>query len=246
MSGLLEPEPEPERGIRHELLSERGVPHLFGLRDSVEPRGVVRPRQVHGSCVALLQRGEAVPVAADAIVSHDPGAPVGIVTADCVPILACCDSGEVVAAIHAGWRGLAAGVVERGIAVLREQAPSRSSLQAVIGPHIGACCYEVDEPVLGPLRARFGAQLSIALAESAPGRWLLDLAAVVAIALERSGIQGDALGRVPAACTFCEPERFHSYRRDGSRAGRLLHRVAARDPDRVRQSSGGAGRASGT
>ncbi len=237
---------DPERGIQHELLRERGVPHLFGLRDSVEPPGVVRPRQVHGNRVALAQRGAAVPAAADAIVSREPGTPVGIVTADCIPILACCDSGEAVAAIHAGWRGLAAGVIERGIAVLREQAPAGSPLQAVIGPHIGACCYEVDEPVLGPLRARFGDGLPTALADSASGRWLLDLASLAVVALERSGIHGDAIGCVPAACTFCESERFHSYRRDGSRAGRLLHRVAARRPDRVPPSSGNAGSASGT
>ena len=223
--------PEPERGIQHALLHERGVPHLFGLRDNVEPRRVVRPRQVHGARVAVLRAGAAVPAEADAIVSGDCASPVGIVTADCVPILACCDSGEVVAAIHAGWRGLAAGVVEHAIAVLREHAPARCSVQAVIGPHIGACCYEVDEPVLGPLRARFGATLTAALAESAPGHWRLDLACLAAEALERSGVRGDALGRVPRACTFCEPQRFHSYRRDGSSAGRLLHRVVARRPD---------------
>ena len=215
-------------GIRHALLCAQGVPHRFGLRDSVEPAGLVRPRQVHGACVAILAAGAPAPAEADAIVSGEPGIPVGIVTADCVPILACCDSGEVVAAIHAGWRGLAAGVVEHGISGLRARAPAGSRLRAVVGPHIGACCYEVDETVLGPLRARFGSDLMAATVESRPGRWLLDLAYLSALALERSGLRDDERGLVADACTFCEPERFHSYRRDGARAGRLMHCVAAR------------------
>lgn len=229
MTDALSPADAPD-GIRHALLHALGVSHRFGVRDSIEPPGLVRPLQVHGSRVAILAAGGATPAEADAIVSGDPGVPVGIVTADCVPILACCESGEVVAAIHAGWRGLAAGVVEQGISTLRARAPAGSRLRAVVGPHIGACCYEVDEPVLKPLRARFGADLMAATAESRPDRWLLDLAYLSALALERSGVRDDERGFVANACTFCEPERFHSYRRDGERAGRLLHCVAARRP----------------
>jgi copper oxidase (laccase) domain-containing protein len=130
--------------------------------------------------------------------------------------------------------------------VLRERARSGASLRAVIGPHIGACCYEVDEPVLGPLRARFGAELPAALAASSPQRWLLDLARLATVALVRSGVAAAAVGRVEAACTFCDPLRFHSYRRDGSAAGRLHHRIAANHPDGVQRCTGAAGRSSKT
>jgi YfiH family protein len=215
-------------GIRHALLDAAGVEHAFGDRQSAGPADVVQPRQVHGTAVALGWRGRAEPAEADAIVSGDPDYPVGIVTADCVPVLACAADGRFVAAIHAGWRGLAAGVVERGVRALTERSGSDLPVSAVIGPCIGPCCYEVDEPVLRALRARFSGDLDAALAPSRSGHWMLDLARLVDRDLSRAGVPESSRGRIPDACTFCNPQRFHSYRRDGSRAGRLLHHVRAR------------------
>jgi hypothetical protein len=106
-------------------------------------------------------------------------------------VLAASRDGAAVLAIHAGWRGLAAGVVEQGIAALQARSPAGTRLRAVVGPHIGACCYEVDEPVVVPLRVRFGAGLDAALrpAEAGrPGHWMLDLASLVAVELQRMGI----------------------------------------------------------
>lgn len=216
--------------LRHRLLEEIGVVHGFGLRDGTAPRLLVCPRQVHGVGVAAVRDGSAYPAEADAIVSGEPGFPVGVVTADCVPVLAASRDGAAVVAIHAGWRGLAAGVVEQGIAALQARCPAGSRLRAVVGPHIGACCYEVDEPVVVPLRARFGAGLDAALrpAEAGhPGHWRLDLAFLVAVELQRMGISDADRGVVANPCTACQPERFHSYRRDGARAGRLVHHIAA-------------------
>ena len=136
--------------LSHPLLGVLGVRHGFGLRDVPQPADVVCPRQVHGITVARTKDGSAEPCEADAIVSSDTSCPVGVVTADCVPVLAASADGGAVAAIHAGWRGLAAGVVERGIAALRRAAGAELALAAVMGPHIGPCCYEVDEPVLPP------------------------------------------------------------------------------------------------
>jgi len=217
-------------GISHPLLAAAGVGHAFGERDSAEPPRVVRPRQVHGVAVAETRDGEPVPAAADAIVSSDLGFPVGIITADCVPVLASSADGLLVAAIHAGWRGLAAGVVSAGIAALRTRASPGIEVIAVVGPHIGACCYEVDSPVLEPLEERFGQDLASAISpvRGRPGHALLDLGHLVAIDLLREGIRSECLGRIEDACTCCNPRRFHSYRRDGERAGRLLHYVAPR------------------
>ena len=114
-----------EGGIRHPLLTAIGVDHGFGLRDGTAQADVVSPRQVHGAVVARLRAGVAEPLEADAIVSSIPAIPVGIVTADCVPVLVAGAGGTVVAAIHAGWRGLAAGVVERGVAALQVALPAR-------------------------------------------------------------------------------------------------------------------------
>lgn len=218
---------DAQPGIRHPLLTEIGVGHFFGTRESGEPAGLVRPTQVHGFAVARPEAGCSHPNEADAIVAG-PGHPVGIRTADCVPILAALRSGTAVAAIHAGWRGLARGIVAEGLAALRSSRTNGSDeIVAVIGPHIGVCCYEVDAPVVEPLRTRFGIEIDAALHESSSGHWLLDLAALVAVDLKRSGVPSVAIGRVPDACTRCDRERFHSFRRDGAEAGRMVHCVIA-------------------
>jgi len=160
---------------------------------------------------------------ADAIVSLRPGPPVAIVTADCVPILVA--AGDVVAAVHAGWRGLARGVVTRALDVVVSRAGDASPV-AVIGPHIGPCCYEVDAPVLDGLGARFVDDLPEALAPSRPGHHRLDLGLLARRELLRAGLDGADVAGLSGACTFCDAEHFHSYRRDGRRAGRLVHFVS--------------------
>ncbi len=220
-------------GLRHELLDALGVRHGFGTRSSVTPAAVARPRQVHGRVVARFADRVVDPPDADAVWTDDPDCPVGVVTADCVPILAAAADGRAVVAIHAGWRGLSAGVVADGIERLREACGQPVS--AVVGPHIGACCYEVDAPVTGPLRDRFGGDLEPALQETRPGHWRLDLAALVETDLARAGLEPSSRGRVPG-CTACDRDRFHSYRRDGQAAGRLLHWIQPSGP--VRSATG--------
>ena len=98
----------------------------------------------------------------------------------------------------------------------------------MVGPHIGPCCYEVDEAVLAPLRMRFADQLASALRESRPGHALLDLAALAQLELARAGVASADRAVMSDVCTRCDADRFHSYRRDGAKAGRLLHYVAVR------------------
>jgi YfiH family protein len=210
--------------LRHELLP---VEHGFGVRGMPRPEGLVQPKQVHGAGVARVEQGAALPAEADAIVTAQSGVCIGVVTADCVPILVSAEDGSAVAAIHAGWRGLAAGVIEAGVSALR--AETDASLVAVIGPHIGACCYEVDAPVIGGLHARFGDQTDAALRAVAtkPGHAMLELAKLAEVDLERAGLRPGDTARLEvggaAACTQCDAERFDSYRRDGEAAGRLMH-----------------------
>ena len=211
--------------VRHPLLSDRGIEHGFGTRHAHPPEGVVQPRQVHGARVVVVERGAAPE--ADAVATTQPGTAVGVITADCVPVLAVAGSGSGAVAIHAGWRGLAKGVVEAGIGALDRLAGGVSDARAVIGPCIGACCYEVDAPVLAALRERFGDDLDAGLAPSRPGHAMVDLGRLVSVALERSGLSRENWARVEGACTRCDSERFHSFRRDGPRAGRLVHYVAA-------------------
>jgi YfiH family protein len=210
--------------IEHSLLRGCGVPHGFGTRSDAPPAGLLRPRQVHGARVVQAQ--ECAPgIDADAVVTRAPQ-PIGVVTADCVPVLAATADGRAVAAIHAGWRGLAAGVIEAGIDALRREAPSET-LRAVIGPHIGPCCYEIDGPVLDALR-HFDADLDAAVTPSRADHHLLDLGALARAALLRAGVSAHEIGALASSCTSCDAQRFHSYRRDGPRAGRLVHWIAVR------------------
>lgn len=158
---------------------------------------------------------------ADAIVSTTPGVAVGIVTADCVPILVASADGACVAAIHAGWRGLAAGVIEVGIEAMARPV---GELRAAVGPAARGCCYEVDEPVATALAERYAGLLAGVLVPGRPGRHQLDLPVLAARVLARIGLDPDRIGAAACQCTICTPgPRFESFRRDGQAAGRLRH-----------------------
>jgi YfiH family protein len=213
--------------LTHPLLEQLGVAHGFGVRGAPEPAGLLRPRQVHGvQVVSAADCRAPLPPEADAVLSEEPGVPIGVATADCVPILCASMGGNWVAAVHAGWRGLARGVVAASIDALRRRDPQADWI-AVIGPHIGPCCYEVDDPVLDALRHELGdASVSATSTPTRPGHARIDLGALCEVALERAGVA--RIGRLQDCCTRCDATRFHSYRRDGAHAGRLLHHVAAR------------------
>jgi hypothetical protein len=223
------------RFLEHELLAARAARHGFGLRGAAEPAGVRRPRQVHGRAVARLRAGDEPLGEADAVVCDAPGARVAVVTADCVPILLASPGARAVAAVHAGWRGLAAGVIEAAVGALEELGVRGAELVAAVGPHVGVCCYEVDAPVLDALRRRFGAALAEAARPTRPSHARVDLGALARAELLR-WLPPEAVGGFAGACTRCDAERFESHRRDGPRAGRMLHwiRVGGAEGDAAR------------
>jgi len=211
--------------LRHELLSS--LPHGFGARGCQPPPGLMRAVQVHGCRVIEVTRASDAPIGqADALVCAVPGLPIGIVTADCLPVLLATPSG-VVGAAHAGWRGLAAGVLDATVAALAQVARDADRAVAVIGPHIGASCYEVDEPVVRALSQRFAGVLDGALRRTRPGHFEIELARLAAFDLRRAGLAPERVATLSDACTACDAERFHSYRRDGPGAGRLFHYISA-------------------
>jgi len=216
------------------VLSGRGVTHGFGVIGWPGPAGLIRPEQVHGIRVTRVAASEsglpaALPAQADAIWSVAGGPPVGVVTADCVPILLGSEAGGHVAAIHAGWRGLAAGVIEATLLALGRAGAPPGRLAAAIGPHAGPCCYEVDAPVRAGFD-RFGpATLQHAFRDHRPGHWMLDLGFLAREALLGAGLDGGAIGQIEEACTVCGVGRFESFRRDGAASGRLVHAVTPGD-----------------
>jgi YfiH family protein len=193
-----------------------GIEHGFGLLGSAEaaPPGVALARQVHG--VALLRAPFKGRPDADALWSVAPGAAVGVVTADCVPILIADAERRFVCAIHAGWRGSAARIAARTVRALAQamRVPPGEWV-AAIGPHIGPCCYEVDEPVLAAIPERS------VFRPVRPGHAMLDLFALNRLQLVGAGVPALRIERV-GGCTACDPTRYASYRRDGT-GGRMLH-----------------------
>lgn len=172
-------------------------------------------RQVHGTAVAdadAASRAGSEPEA-DAAVARVSGTVCAVLVADCMPVLLADDAGEAVGIAHAGWRGLCAGVIEESVGAIGI-APAR--LLAWLGPAIGPRAYEVGEEVRAAFVAR-DAAAARAFARTRPGHWLLDLYAVARQRLARCGVERVYGG---GFCTFSEPERFFSYRRDRG-AGRM-------------------------
>jgi YfiH family protein len=168
--------------------------------------------QQHGTNVLDLDGARGAPAGADASFTRRPGRVCAILTADCMPVLLASDSGAGVAAAHAGWRGLAAGVIE---ATVRALALPPQSLLAWLGPCIGAAHFEIGAEVRDEL-LRADPQADAAFERNARGRYMADLATLARRRLERLGVAriygGDA-------CTYAAPEDYFSYRRDG-RTGR--------------------------
>jgi hypothetical protein len=171
-------------------------------------------RQVHGSTVAELGPLPSVDEPqADAAVSHLPGTVLAILTADCLPVLFCSVDGEQVGAAHAGWRGLAGGVLEATVATMHA-VPAR--LLAWLGPCIGAASYEVGEEVRAAFVDR-DAGAAACFAPTRPGHWHCDLAALARRRLGALGLTGIHGGGFDTLTD----QRFYSYRRDGAASGRF-------------------------
>lgn len=163
--------------------------------------------QVHGTrCVAA--ETATAGVEADASVARTPGRVCAVLTADCLPVLLCDEAGSVVAAAHAGWRGLATGVIESTVVAMNVPA---ERLLAWLGPAVGPSVFEVGDEV----RAAFVDQdfaASTAFVARPNGKWLCDLYTLARLRLTSLGATRVFGG---GRCTFSEPEHFYSYRREG-------------------------------
>lgn len=186
-------DPERVRENRDRLARAAGVP--------VEPCWL---EQVHGA--GVIDAADWRPgVRADAAVARDPGRVCAVLTADCLPVLLCARDGGAVAAIHAGWRGLAAGVIEAAVRALGDSGI------AWLGPAIGPQAFEVGEEVRAVFLAA-DADAAAAFRPSPAGRWLADLYRLARRRLRAAGVTEVYGG---GECTHRDAARFYSYRRDG-------------------------------
>jgi YfiH family protein len=174
----------------------------------VSPAEVHLLRQVHGGDVAVVDATTPPGYElrdVDAAVTAEPGRALAVLTADCVPVLLA--GPTTVAAVHAGRRGLASGVVGHALDALTAAQGSPDGLRAVVGPAIGGCCYEVPEP----MQHRIAADHPGARSTTSWGTPSLDLPVAVAAILETAGVATQLISR----CTRCDPSaRFFSHRAD--------------------------------
>lgn len=172
-------------------------------------------KQVHGATVAEAP-WDGTPEA-DAALALAPGYLLGVETADCLPILLVDPRRRAVAVAHAGWRGTAALVARRALEALAARGSRPEEVLFALGPGIGPCCYEVGEE----LRTALGPGGEAFFLPGRNGRPHLDLRAANVRQLEDAGGRPDRLFHV-ADCTRCRTDLYHSYRRDGKGAGRMI------------------------
>ncbi|HIQ07899.1 MAG TPA: peptidoglycan editing factor PgeF [Thiotrichaceae bacterium] len=148
-------------------------------------------------------------VDADAVVTHQKNQICLVMTADCLPVLLTDQKGIVVAAVHAGWRGLCDGILERTVEVMQVE---NHEIHAWLGPAISQQCFEVGEEVRQQFVAQHAESNACFIASSNPGKWMADIYQLARIRLQSQGVIHITGGDY---CTFSDAEMFYSYRRDG-------------------------------
>jgi purine-nucleoside/S-methyl-5'-thioadenosine phosphorylase / adenosine deaminase len=223
---------EETRSITHFFGTRRG-PHYSGTQGDIgtvkaaEPDfpAVVSVQQVHGTDVLILDRpvrvGDKFADGWDAILTNQPQSLVTVRTADCVPVLLADPKQRIVGAVHAGWRGAVHGIVPKTVQRMVEHFGCEvESIQMAIGPSAGPCCYEVDGPVIEPLKSNFSDWASVlTLHEEDMGK--IDLKSLVRRQAQGLGIPESQIHTLNM-CTICRPEQFFSYRREGAVHGTMV------------------------
>lgn len=188
------------------------IEHGFGtIADGawLDPADHAWAKQIHSDLI-LRPKEAGLAGEGDALVTTAPELWIGIRTADCFPILLADPSARVVAAVHAGWRGTAAQIVSKTLHRMLELGAQVSDIHAAIGPGIGPCCFEVG-PEVSPLFGESGVAL-------------INLPAAIERQLLDAGLELDQIWHAKE-CTKCDPDLFHSYRRDRDAAGRMVSAI---------------------
>lgn len=180
-------------------------------------------KQVHGRAHWLI-RGDESPAElsqtpGDITITRFAGVAAAVRTADCPAVLMADRHSGTVAAVHSGWRGTVQRVVQAALTALESLGCEADELVAAIGPHIEACCFEVGPDVAAELAG--ACSLGRAVVDESRAKPHVDLRRILEAQLREGGVPAANIDHV-RGCTLCEPERFHSYRRDGNRGGRML------------------------
>ncbi|MGO9453499.1 MAG: peptidoglycan editing factor PgeF [Candidatus Binataceae bacterium] len=177
------------------------------------PAGIVfaRLNQVHGNAVRVVTRANAAErPPADGMATREAGIILGIFTADCVPVLMTSPKSKVTCALHAGWRGVIAGIAGEGVRAMERLGAPVLDIRAALGPSIGPCCFEVD----ASLAERFVSEIPAAATharDGRPGKAYLDLRGIVRDQLVESGVPANAIESA-GPCTRCASDHYFSRR----------------------------------
>jgi polyphenol oxidase len=188
--------------------------------------------QVHSTEIHWLsETPETLPLIlreGDGLITDRPGNLVGIKTADCCPILLADPQKRVVAAVHAGWKGAIGAIAAKAVRLMHERRGCRpSDIVALIGPTIGACCFQVGTEVRDAFLTAHDFAPSCFREDFDPsgnrinGRWKLDMEVFHRLLLQNCGLQAPHIYAL-SRCTRCQEDLFYSYRRDGKQTGRML------------------------
>jgi YfiH family protein len=192
----------------------------------LEPGALLGLKQVHGAVVADARDGwaEDARPAADALVTDRPGTALGVITADCAPVLYADAEAGVIGAAHAGWRGAVGGVLEATIEAMERLGAARARITAVVGPCIAQASYEVGPDLRDAVLARDAADARFFAPGLRADRWQFDLPGYCAARLAAAGVAAQALG----VDTLAEEGRFFSHRRRTlSGGGPIGHQLSA-------------------
>jgi YfiH family protein len=189
----------------------------------IDPERVITVNQVHGENIVHvdMQNYRSMrSTQADAMITKAAGLAIGVETADCVPVLLFDPATPAAAAVHAGWRSTVKKIVQKAVRRMQEAFGSDpAQMIAAIGPAIGPECYEIDEPVMGPVREAFSFWKEVT-SPRGKDRWGLDLVTANKIELVQAGLAGGNIHAV-GLCTSCRKDLFYSFRAEG-RTGRML------------------------
>lgn len=222
----------PYNSLNLAFNTEDAAPNVEGNRSTltrafdVPLRLLLTVRQVHSSHVLVIDEPNHdlthfLQVECDAVVTDQPDIMIGILVADCYPVILFDPEKKVHAVVHVGWRGAAEGILGKAVETMQKSFGVRAeNLYAAIGPGIGAHKYEVDRPVREAFRKGTGHWQRIA-EERALGKWLLDLRLSCKLQLRDTGLDPARIEEVEE-CTCCHREFFFSYRRDGGKTGRQM------------------------
>jgi len=213
---------EPQKKVlqnRQKLLKKLGVSDF----------DVVLANQTHSSNIIIIEQneskgwdsGKSAIDDCDGLITNKKNILIGVMSADCVPILLYDDTRQVVAAIHAGWRGTRDGIITKAVDKMITAFGCRTSdIVAGIGPSIGVCCYEVGDDV----GANFDDEFKV---ETSNGKYMLDLKRVNQNQLIKAGLKKESI-EVLSLCTSCDNDKFFSFRKERGCSGRFLSIIGLR------------------